>query len=105
MPYDNQKVFKIEALSFCCWLCRYRKQIISIQKSVKNTSVFGIIHRSSHKARKTQISTLLDWDVNLDTVRRVSGHVDSRTTLNNYCFDRTEENERKKKIFAALDLT
>ena len=79
MPYDNQKVFKIEALSFCCWLCRYRKQIISIQKSVKNTSVFGIIHRSSHKARKTQISTLLDGDVNLDTVRRVSGHVDSRT--------------------------
>jgi hypothetical protein len=48
---------------------------------------------------------LLDGDVNLDTVRRVSGHVDSRTTLNNYCFDRAEENERKKKIFAALDLT
>ena len=65
----------------------------------------GITHRSSHKARKTQISTLLDGDVNLDTVRRVSGHVDSRTTLNNYCFDRAEENERKKKIFAALDLT
>ena len=31
--------------------------------------------------------------------------MDSRTTLNNYCFDRAEENERKKKIFDALDLT
>ena len=62
-----------------------------------------IQHRSSHKARKTQISALLDGGVNLDTVRRLSGHEDSETTLRCYNYDRAEEKARKEMVVHALN--
>lgn len=65
----------------------------------------GILHRSSHKARKTQISSLIDGGISLDTVRRLAGHEDSETTLRCYHFDRAEEKERKAKIEAILNGT
>ena len=62
----------------------------------------GIINKSSHKARKTYISTLIDAGVNINTIREMVGHADERTTYNSYCFDRTDKSERQKIIEAAL---
>lgn len=62
----------------------------------------GIEKRSSHKARKTFVSSLLDAGVNLNTVRQLVGHVDERTTLNNYCFDRSSDDEIVAQMEAAL---
>lgn len=62
----------------------------------------GIEQKSSHKARKTYISTLLDANVNSNTVREIAGHADEHTTLNNYHFDLTTKDERVKQIEAAL---
>ena len=57
----------------------------------------GIEVKSSHKARKTFVSTLLDADININSVRQFVGHKDEKTTLNNYCYDRSSDEERYKK--------
>lgn len=62
----------------------------------------GIEKRSSHKARKTFVSSLLDAGVNLNTVRKLVGHVDERTTLNNYYFDRSTDDEIVAQMEVAL---
>lgn len=55
----------------------------------------GTVRKSTHKARKTVVSALYDGDMNPDGIRRMMGHVDIRTTMNNYCFDRrTDETNR-----------
>ena len=63
----------------------------------------GTRPKSSHKARKTFVSALIDAGVNLNTVRRIVGHVDERTTLNSYCFDRSTNEEKISKIARALE--
>ncbi len=68
----------------------------------KYCNKLGIIHKTSHKARKTYISALIDGKVNINTVREMVGHSDERTTYNNYCFDRSTENEKKTLIENAL---
>lgn len=62
----------------------------------------GIIQKSSHKARKTYISCLIDGRVNINTVREMVGHADEKTTLRNYVFDRSTDAEKLHKIEAAL---
>lgn len=62
----------------------------------------GIEVKSSHKARKTFVSTLLDADININSVRQFVGHKDEKTTLNNYCYDRSSDEERYKKMELAL---
>lgn len=58
---------------------------------------YGTTVKSSHKVRKTYISTLLDAHVNINTVRELVGHSDERTPLKNYCFDRNTEAEKGRK--------
>ncbi len=58
---------------------------------IKYCKEAGILPRSSHKARKTVISTLIDDGVNINTIREMMGQKDERTTYGNYCFDRTEK--------------
>ena len=65
----------------------------------------GRIHKSSHKARKTYISSLIDARININTVRNLVGHSDERTTLKNYCFDRHTESERREAIEKALRIS
>lgn len=60
------------------------------------------IYKSSHKARKTFISALIDGNVNINTIRECVGHADERTTYNNYCFDRHTKSEREQLIEMAL---
>lgn len=62
----------------------------------------GTIYKSSHKARKTFISALIDGNVNINTIRECVGHADERTTYNNYCFDRNTKSERERLIENAL---
>lgn len=62
----------------------------------------GIDPKSSHKARKTFVSTLMDADINVNTIRQLVGHVDERTTLNNYCYDRSSDEEKYSQIENAL---
>ena len=62
----------------------------------------GISKKSSHKARKTYISALLDGDVNLNSVREMAGHRDERTTLANYYYDRSTDEEKLQLVEAAL---
>ena len=61
-----------------------------------------IVRKSSHKARKTYISTLVDGNININTIREMVGHADERTTYKNYCFDRSTETEKIDKIEMAL---
>ena len=61
-----------------------------------------IIRKSSHKTRKSYISSLIDGNVNLNSIREMVGHMDERTTLNSYCYDRDTDPERKEKIQKAL---
>lgn len=58
--------------------------------------------KSSHKARKTFVSTLIDAGMNINTVRQIAGHVDEVTTLHNYTFDRSSNDEKLDAITTAL---
>ena len=62
----------------------------------------GIPRKSTHKARKTFISALFDAGFNLNTIRQIAGHVDEKTTLNNYIYDRSPKSERAERMEGAL---
>lgn len=68
----------------------------------KYCNKMDIIYKSSHKARKTFISALIDGNVNINTIRECVGHADERTTYNNYCFDRSTDSEKESLIEKAL---
>jgi integrase len=70
--------------------------------TVKYCQDLGIEERSPHKERKTFTSALLSNGVSINTTRQLAGHVDERTTLNNYCFDRSEDDEKLTQITYAL---
>lgn len=63
----------------------------------------GIPVKTSHKIRKTYISTLIDSGLNIDEIRRLAGHADERTTYGNYCFNRLTEKQTEEKIEDALN--
>ena len=65
-------------------------------------SMMGIEPKSSHKVRKTFVSSLIDGGVNINTIRQIVGHTDERTTLNNYCYDRSDKNENLLLMTEAL---
>lgn len=67
-------------------------------------NLIGTTPKTSHKARKTYISALIDANVNIDSIRELVGHADERTTYNAYCFDRKTETERTEQIEKALSL-
>lgn len=64
--------------------------------------LIGTAPKSSHKARKTYISTLVDAGVNINTVREIVAHASEKTTYNSYVFDRKPKDERLKLIENAL---
>lgn len=63
----------------------------------------GISYRSVHKIRKTVISSMIDANMNINTIRRYVGHEDEKTTYKNYCFDRKEEAQVIEQLELALD--
>lgn len=75
----------------------------TIKKSyARYCDLIGTVHKSSHKARKTFISALIDGGVNIDTIRESVGHNDERTTFKSYCYDRRTKSERAELIKKAL---
>lgn len=62
----------------------------------------GIAEKGSHKARKTNISSLIDGGVNINRIREQVGHASERTTFNNYCFNRLTASETEKLFEKAL---
>ena len=75
----------------------------SVQAMIKRgCEKIGINVKTSHKIRKTYISTLIDSGLNIDQIRRMAGHSDERTTYGNYCFNRLTEEQTEEKIENAL---
>jgi integrase len=61
--------------------------------------------KSTHCARKTYISSLIDAGININTVREAAGHADERTTFHNYVFDRSTPKEKRDKFESAMVFT
>ena len=78
----------------------YAETNILLRKYCKK---LGILYRSSHKSRKTYISSLIDAGININTIRSYAGHADERTTYFNYCFDRAPDTEKKMLLEKALE--
>lgn len=51
-----------------------------------------------YSGRRTFVSSLIDAGTNIRTIQNYVGHKDSRTTYNNYCFDRSKKAERMKQL-------
>lgn len=61
-----------------------------------------IPYRSSHKLRKTALSSMVNAGISLNAVRAFAGHVDESTTLKYYVFDREKESTRNEQFERAL---
>lgn len=76
----------------------------SMQAMIKRgCEAINIETKTSHKIRKTYISTLIDSGLNIDEIRRMVGHSDERTTYGNYCFNRMTNTQTEKTIENALN--
>lgn len=62
----------------------------------------GIRRKSSHKIRKTFISELIDSNININTIRKIVGHEDEKTTYKSYCFERKRSSEIECQLEDAL---
>lgn len=62
----------------------------------------GIENKSSHKARKTYVTALIDANVSINQVREMVGHASEKTTYSSYCYTRETDEENKKRIEEAL---
>lgn len=58
----------------------------------------GIQVKTSHKIRKTYISSLIDEGINIDEIRRIAGHSDERTTYGNYCYNRYTDKQTAERL-------
>ena len=58
----------------------------------------GIPQNTPYSGRRTFISSLIDAQVNIRTIQNYVGHKDARTTLNNYCYDRSGREERARQL-------
>ncbi len=58
----------------------------------------GIPQNTPYSGRRTFISSLIDAQVNIRTIQNYVGHNDARTTLNNYCYDRSAREERARQL-------
>lgn len=76
----------------------------SIQAMIKRgCEAVNMEIKTSHKIRKTYISTLIDSGLNIDEIRRMVGHSDERTTYGNYCFNRLTNKQTENMIENALN--
>lgn len=76
----------------------------SIQAMIlRGCEYLEMLVKTSHKIRKTYISTLIDSGLNIDEIRRMAGHTDERTTYGNYCYNRLTNSQTEEKIENALN--
>ncbi len=62
----------------------------------------GIQKRTTHKARKTYASTLIDAGVNAKIIQKQMGHKDFQTTKKYYDRDRTGDDYKRAEINRAI---
>lgn len=62
----------------------------------------NIPYRSSHKLRKTALSSMVNAGISLNAVKNFAGHIDEETTLKYYTFDREAKAVRNEQIEKAL---
>ena len=62
----------------------------------------GIPYRSSHKLRKTALSSMVNSGISLNAVKNFAGHVDEETTLKYYTFDRENDKQKNQMFEKAL---
>lgn len=99
---DRQVMLKCES-QYIFSLTEKPLSYYSITRCLKRyCKQIGIEPKLSHKIRKTFVSSLLDQHINLNTVRSIVGHTDERTTLKNYCYDRSTDAEKVLQIEKAL---
>ena len=68
----------------------------------KYCRILDTVHKSSHKARKTFVSALIDGGININSVMKMTGHADAQTTYKSYVFDRSSDADKKAKMENAL---
>ena len=71
---------------------RLRKTFPSLCKKI------GIPQNTPYSGRRSFISSLVDAHVNIKTIQNYVGHKDAKTTLNNYCYDRSAREERAQQL-------
>lgn len=54
--------------------------------------------KPSHTSRRTNLTKLLDGHVHLDSVMKIAGHCDEKTTLSNYYYDRSSAEEKVRLV-------
>ena len=59
-------------------------------------------NKPSHTSRRTTLTKLLDGHVHLDSVMKMAGHCDKKTTLSNYFYDRSSAEEKVRLVEDAL---
>ena len=88
--------------------CPHSKRITanSIDKKLyKYCDGIGFEKKSAHKIRKTYISRLIhSGQIDIDTVCRVAGHVDMKTTFMSYCFSLDYKSEIQNKFEEVLEI-
>lgn len=62
----------------------------------------GIEGKSNHKIRKTFGSALVDSKMSIEKATKIMGHTDKRTLLNNYCFNRYDDEQTERQMEEAL---
>ena len=72
----------------------------SIDKKIYNyCDAINMNRKSAHKIRKTYISKLIhSGQVDIDTICKVAGHVDMKTTFTSYCYSLDHVNEIQNKF-------
>lgn len=88
--YDNGYIF-------CPNSQRVRSNTIDI-KIYDYCEQLGIPKKSAHKIRKTFISQMIANGIDLDTICRVSGHTDFKTTFESYIFSLTKKEDRNAEF-------
>ena len=59
-------------------------------------------NKPSHTSRRTNLTKLLDGHVHRDSVMKIAGHCDKKTTLSNYYYDRSSAEEKVRLVEQAL---
>lgn len=65
----------------------------------------GIPKRTSHAARRTYISMLLNKGISPAAIQRYVGHIDEQTTLNNYHYDTNTADENYAVLSKVLNVS
>lgn len=64
----------------------------------------NISQKSTHKIRKTYISTLIDAGININKIRQTVGHESTKTTYGNYCYNRYSQEQTEEQFEKALKI-